>query len=367
MSVKRSVVDAEAFFSALKLVGRVPRDSVLPAAEFIQIRFYPDSCQISGTDLDTWLSIHIPAKGEALSFAVSGYRQISRAFRNSRGEMLIELDERDAKADPELTVTLTCGDNSAQFSAKPADDCPQLPEIHDSAAFSMDASLLKRRVSRVIYAAGEESKNRRPQSYSVGFRGHQIFALDGMRMACDTDPDMKVPRPFLLPAKGLTHLSAFSGVEVSFRFHDDLCEISDPNTALFLHMPADTVLNVPDVLPKQAGDQLLLSPKVFLEKLSYLKNALSPAKDFVIFDGRRLTAESSGMMYQTTLAYSGVSTVSFRFRASYMEDAMRQFRTEPVVRLKVSGQLSPLIIEADGRTDFALVLPARMPEKAAAA
>ena len=49
-----------------------------------------------------------------------------------------------------------------------------------------------------------------------------------------------------------------------------------------------------------------------------------------------------------------------------MLDALKQFRKEPEVRLKLSGIYTPIVIEAEGRSDFALVLPVRLREERAA-
>ena len=46
-----------------------------------------------------------------------------------------------------------------------------------------------------------------------------------------------------------------------------------------------------------------------------------------------------------------------------MTDAMEQFKKEPSVAMKVStGSLGPIIIEAQGRGDRALVMPVRLGE-----
>ena len=49
-----------------------------------------------------------------------------------------------------------------------------------------------------------------------------------------------------------------------------------------------------------------------------------------------------------------------------MTDAMRQFRGEPAVKMKVINHKAPIVLEAEGRSDFAMVLPARMKLAAAA-
>ena len=43
-----------------------------------------------------------------------------------------------------------------------------------------------------------------------------------------------------------------------------------------------------------------------------------------------------------------------------MLDALKQFKAVPEVTMKLSGVYSPIVIEAENRGDFALVLPVRL-------
>ena len=53
-------------------------------------------------------------------------------------------------------------------------------------------------------------------------------------------------------------------------------------------------------------------------------------------------------------------------RNRHVLDALKQFRKEPEVQIKLSGIYTPIVIEAAGRSDFALVLPVRLHEERAA-
>ena len=55
------------------------------------------------------------------------------------------------------------------------------------------------------------------------------------------------------------------------------------------------------------------------------------------------------------------------FNLHHMADALRQFKGEPRVRMKFRTPASPILLEADGRSDCALVLPVRLKTPMAAA
>lgn len=62
----------------------------------------------------------------------------------------------------------------------------------------------------------------------------------------------------------------------------------------------------------------------------------------------------------TSVELEGESEIPVGFDQRFMKDALSQFREEPRVRMKLSGGVSPIIIEAEERNDFALILPCKL-------
>ncbi len=102
-----------------------------------------------------------------------------------------------------------------------------------------------------------------------------------------------------------------------------------------------------------------MSPQEFLAELKYLKQSLRGNRAHVVrFRGGNLLSGSLGERYATKVSIAGCGDVEFGFNLDYMADAMEQFKKEPSVTVKVSaGSLGPIIIEAGGRNDRALVMP----------
>ena len=112
-----------------------------------------------------------------------------------------------------------------------------------------------------------------------------------------------------------------------------------------------------------------MSPAEFLAELKYLKRSLRGNRAHMVrFSGGNLLAESAGERYATKISATGCDGVEFGFNLDYMADALEQFGKEPSVKMKVSaGSLGPIIFEADGRNDHAMVLPVRLKEASRAA
>ena len=77
-----------------------------------------------------------------------------------------------------------------------------------------------------------------------------------------------------------------------------------------------------------------------------------------------MNAPSGHLATHVSMSGRGDMVVGVDLR--YMLAALKQFRKEPEVHLKLSGIYTPIVIEAEERSDFALVLPVRLREERAA-
>lgn len=73
-----------------------------------------------------------------------------------------------------------------------------------------------------------------------------------------------------------------------------------------------------------------------------------------------------GCSYQTKIQMDGHSGVPIGFNLRYLTDALQQFKGESCVRMKLNTPISPIVLEAEGRSDCAMVLPVRMKNDMAA-
>ena len=69
----RSSVDAAAFYKAMTALMEVPSKSSIEVLREIKAEFTGDQCVLSATDLNTWMSVTLPASGDSFGFV----------FRNS--------------------------------------------------------------------------------------------------------------------------------------------------------------------------------------------------------------------------------------------------------------------------------------------
>ena len=297
-------------------------------------------------------------------------RETAKAFRQFEDELILEQTEKGEGEHRRITLALSCGARSAELHPFLPEDFPRYPNWEPKHSFTANANRLYARVERVKYAVGVPRKEEaRACVVSVQFSGNRIYALDGYRLAWDTDPELDVPTPFMAAPDALEHLKLFAGQTVSVQMGKRFAKVTDGTMTLLFCLPEGELFNMDSAIPASFQTQFHVCPKEFLGELDYLKRALRGKNHHLVrFSGGNLLAESQGERYATKVQVDGDGNVTFGFTLAYMVDALEQFKKEPFVNMKISkGSISPIILEAEGRNDHAMVLPVRLRDSAAAA
>ena len=186
--MKKITVDAKAFAEAMNKVSRVLKKSALPMLEEIAVSVKDGRCTLAATDMDTWLAAELPAQGDDLSFVFQRTKDVMKACAHFEGELALTLDTEDKK---NWKLELHCGQRAATFTAASHEDYPECRTVENDASLRVNAAELFRSVERVRYAVQRADPSTNPKAACIQVRGNRIFSLDGRRMACDTQPDIR--------------------------------------------------------------------------------------------------------------------------------------------------------------------------------
>lgn len=365
----KAKVNAKDFIQALDKVSGLIRKSFIPALEAVLVRFEDNHCTLTSTNLESWLSMEVFAQCDDFAFLRGRPRETARAFRQFDGELVLEQTETGEGSKRKICLTLSCGSRSAELFPFLPEDFPEQPKWEPRHAFTANAAELHARVERVRYAAGSPGQeHHRAFQSSIQFSGRNIYTVDGYRLSCDADPELTVPVPFMASPQTLGHLKLFGDHRVTFRLGQLFATVTDGVTALTFRMPEGELFKLHSAVPDSFQTEFDVSPKELLNELDYLKRSLrGNIRHMVRFSNGGLFASSHGERYASRVQADGNTDVTFGFDLSYMADALKQFEKEPAVRMKLNSPHGPLVIEADGRNDFALVTLARIRDGAAAA
>ena len=365
---KKATIDAKAFSEGLDQVSKTLQKSSYPALSEVSVRVEDGVCILTATDLDTWLIKRIPAQGDNLAFVFTRTREVAKACRLFEGNLVLELEEISSEKNKEWRLFMRCGSRAAQFDVMDPEMYPVYPSFEAESSFSVNAAALYARAERVSYAALDPTPNTQPNRTSIQFSGPYVFALDGNQMACDTDPAFIFPRSFTASKGAVSHLKPFGKQDVKIEFGKGRVRITDDTFTLDFRIPSMDLYAVEQAIPQSCAESFAVSPKDFLRELKYLKGfAVKERHPYVRFRAGELVMPVSSGTYRAAVQCVGENRITFAFDLNRMIVALRQFKDAPSVQIKVNSAISPFIIEAEGRSDLALVCPIRLSEKLMAA
>ena len=366
--MSKATVNAKEFSTALDQVSKALRKSSIPVLSEVRVELSGGHCTLTATDLDTWLLQKIPAEGDDFSLVLSRTKEVAKACRLFDGALELEFIDIGEGKHRSLTLGMHSGGRSVEFEVMSAEDYPDYPTDEVQDTFTASAAALLKRVERVGYAAGKQTVSAQASLCSVQFSGSYVFALNGTRLACDKDDVLVVPKPFMTYADSLDHLRMFGEHEVTVGLGTHRGYVTDGAGTLGFRISGVDVYPVSSAVPQSFQEEFYIQTRAFLRELKYLKE-LTPneKKPYVRFTGGQLFMPTSRGKCSTRVEIDGRSDIAFGFSLHEMMDAVRQFKDEPRVKLKVNSAVSPFVIEADGRGDFALVCPVRLTERMMAA
>ena len=363
--------DAKDFSEALSQVSSVLRhmgDPVLHAFSEVLVRCRENRCVLTGTDLNTWLGKEIPAQGDDLAFVFKRTKEIAKACQLFNGELTLEVSDTGESDNRSLNLCMRCGNRIMEFEALEPGNHQDYTPIEAETTFSINAATLLKRVERVSYAAPKSNDSRHSSASGVQLAGHQVYALDGMRLACDTDEHYSFPQPFMAYGDALSYLKIFGDEEVSISLSKYRGEIRHGDTTIGFRVLGDDVFHVEKAIPQKFQEKFSVVPKAFLRELNYLKRFSSKlARPYVRFHAGTMVMPGMIGKYRTTVEIVGENNITFVFNLHYMIDAIKQFKDEPLVTMKVNTSLTPIVITADGRSDMGMICTVRLNEKLLAA
>lgn len=365
--MSRAVVDAKEFSHAMSKISKILKKCAIPILEEVCLQIQNGRCTLTATDLETWLTAEFPASGDDMFFAFRKTKDILRACSHFAGELTMEFSETQSGSKKAGRVLLRCERRGAEFEVYDGADYPNMPQAPEGDAFSVSSARLSACVERVRYAAEKPSVSARPAAICVQFCGNRVYALDGTRLACDTLEGVSFPKPFLVRADVLAHLSAFGKEDMTVRIGSSHVLFASGNLRMLARLQGVDTYNVDAVIPKGYRESVTVKTADFVRELNYLKECSAlTAKPYVRFAGERLSIAASGGAFETGIEVRGRGDMVLGFDLYHMLDALKQFKGEEEVCIHLSSPHAPIVIDAAGRSDFALVVPVRLKEEMAA-
>ncbi len=304
--MSRAVVDAKEFSHAMSKISKILKKCAIPILEEVCLRIQNGRCTLTATDLETWLTAELPASGDDMFFVFRKTKDILRACSHFAGELTMEFSETRSGSKKAGKILLRCERRGAEFEVYDGADYPNMPQAPEGDAFSVSSARLSACVERVRYAAEKPSVSARPAAICVQFCGNRVYALDGTRLACDTLEGVSFPKPFLVRADVLAHLSAFGKEDMTVRIGSSHVLFASGNLRMLARLQGVDTYNVDAVIPKGYRESVTVKTADFVRELNYLKECSAlTAKPYVRFAGEQLSIAASGGAFETGIEVRG--------------------------------------------------------------
>ena len=357
----KNSVDAAAFYKAMTALLDIPAKSSIRTLREIKVAFDANQCVLSATDLNTWMSVTLPASGDSFDFVFRNSASIQKVCRHFDGALELELQQRG----DESFLTMRSGSKGGEFPAYDTKDCPVWPKLEVKQTYTANAAKILACVKQVKYAV--DLRNTRPEYHGVLFQGRHIWSVEGHRAACCDDGGLDVETPFLVGVSALEQLKVFGAADIQISVADNWVLFQNEHVRLL----AKRILNVTpityeSVVPQKWNEEFCFHRKDFVQALKYLLACVGKAdKPYVRFDNGALTLRTKECLYKAAVSISAESSIIFGFDARFMLDALTQFEKQELVTMRLTSPLGAISLIAGSSS--AIVLPVRLKEEQKAA
>lgn len=357
----KNSVDAAAFYKAMTALLDIPAKSSISILREIKVEFTADQCVLSATDLDTWMSVTIPADGDSFDFVFRNSANIQKVCRHFDGTLELELQQRG----DESFLTMRSGTKGGEFPVYDTEDCPTWPEFEVKQTYTANATKILACVKQVKYAVNPRAIKLDYQG--VLFQNRHIWAVEGHRAACCDDGGLDVEAPFLVGVSALEQLKAFGAADMQISVTDNWVLFQNEHVRLL----AKRILNVTpityeSVVPQKWNEEFCFHRKDFVQALKYLLACIGKTdKPYVRFENGLLTLRAKDCLYKAAVSISAESSIIFGFDARFMLDALTQFEKQDLVTMRLTSPLGAISLIASNSS--AIVLPVRLKEEQKAA
>ena len=357
----RSSVNAAAFYKAMTALLDIPAKSSIRALREIKVAFDANQCVLSATDLNTWMSVTLPASGDSFDFVFQNSANIQKICRHFDGALELELQQRG----DESFLTMRSGGKGGEFPVYDTEDCPVWPEFEVKQTYTANAANILKCVKQVKYAV--DLRSTRPEYQGVLFQRKHIWAVEGHRAACCDDGGLSVEKPFTVAVPALEHLKVFGNTDIQIDVNERCVTFRNEWIRLTAHcVPNATPLIYENIVPQKWNEEFCFHRKDFVQALKYLLACVGKAdKPYVRFENGLLNLRAKDCLYKAAVSISAESSIIFGFDARFMLDALTQFEKQELVTMRLTSPLGAISLIAGNSS--AIVLPVRLKEEQKAA
>ena len=355
--------------NAIAVTSRaVAQKSSIPALEGLLLRAEQE-LTVSGYNMQTGIRTRVAADVTDRGEIVLNARLFGDIIRRMPDDVVtLSVDEK-------LMVHLSCGDADFDILGLSAADYPDLPEVEDEYAVSLQQRTLRAMIEEVAFAVSTNES--RPVHTGALFEitdaGLTMVAVDGFRLAIRREPLEKLEGgafSFVAPGAALNEVKSICGdvedlATVTLGKRHILFEVGE--TELICRRLEGEFLDYKNAIPRKNPINVIVDTKSLIESIDRVSVVISdklksPVRCTFDHDKLLLSARTGNGEARDVCRLSGDGNgLEIGFNNRYLMEALR-YAPADTVRMELNTGVSPaIIVPVDGKENFLyMVLPVRL-------
>lgn len=356
--------------NAISVTSRaVAQKSSIPALEGLLLHAGKEGLSVSGYNMQTGIRAKVSAGIEEEGDIVLNARLFGDIIRRMPDDIIaFTVNEKNQ-------VRLLCGDADFEIPGLSAADYPDLPEVEDEYAVSIQRKVLRSMIEEVAFAVS--SNESRPihtgALFEIGEGGLTMAAVDGFRLAVRKEPLEKLEGgsfSFVAPGSALNEVKGICGeaeepAEITLGKRHILFTVGD--VELICRRLEGEFLDYRSAVPKRNPIAVTVDAKALIESIDRVSVVISDKLKSPVRcrfeDGKVLLSARTGngeAKDVCRLEGSGEG-LEIGFNNRYLMEALR-YAPADTVRIELNTGISPaVIVPTDGKDNFLyMVLPVRL-------
>lgn len=344
-------VNTNEFKAAMEKVIKATMKGNIPTLENIHVTISNSICRLHATNLTTTIISSVPTNiTETIDFILDDVKNVCKAMKFFKEyEIAFNIDENK--------LTMSCGDKKISQNIKIETEkdniFPCINEVISDKEYTYNVSDLKKRVNLINYAVAKSDN--RPILQGIHFNGNDMVAIDGFKLAVNSNDALNIDTPITVPEIALkTAVDVLCG-DIKITTDSKYISIKDDNTSVIIRLLDGEFHDYKKTIPTNTNF-VDVDIKNFTEALKYLKTFISEkTKAPIQWLGNELRLKTIKGMYEVTINTVNTTDNVIGFNCDYMIDGLSQFHDTASISVNKN---SPMLIKQGDNT--ALVLPVRI-------
>ena len=355
--------------SAIAVTSRaVAQKSSIPALEGLLLHV-DSGLTVSGYNMQTGIRTKVSADVVSGGDIVLNARLFGDIIRRMPDDVVtVSVDDRQ-------TVHLSCGDANFDILGLSAADYPDLPEVEDEYAMSIQQKTLRAMIEEVAFAVSTNES--RPVHtgalFEISDAGLTMVAVDGFRLAVRREKLENMEGgafSFVAPGSALSEVKGICAdtedlATVTLGRRHILFEVGD--TELICRRLEGEFLDYKNAIPRKNPITLIADTKSLIESIDRVSVVISdklksPVRCLFECDKVTLTAKTGNGESRDVCRLSGDGGgLEIGFNNRYLMEALR-YAPADTVKIELNTGVSPaVLVPVEGEENFLyMVLPVRL-------